>query len=659
MAINWSTLLPGLLQAGAGYYGAQQNVGNLKDVASASSVPPASVRSNIGTYGYDPTSRTATINAPTPGGYGGASPELISALGGITNTAPEAQDRLQYLRQLAAPEERRGTNTALGRLFSLGQLGSTSGAVQQEALGNVLSKADLARQLTAEDWAQQRATTRFDAALRTVGSGQQQQGADLARTLGLSQIGIQSAPAAPNAQLQALVTEAQNERNAGIYGAASEALKNLGLGDILGKGGAGVPQPGVPGVGTGSLAGANLPGAEQLAGKVGTDILSRTLTEPLSRLFGAGGGGAAGAGAASNAIAGLNSLGTLGGLTSTGLGSAATGSLASAAAPGASLSGMLGGSGSIASQTGGMGAAIGASGGGTAAGGAGAAGAGAAPGAAGAGGLGTLGTIAAGAGVLAGGAAAYEGIRKGNEGMAAAGGALAAASGGALAGLSGLAALGPVGLVGAGVAALAASMVNTKEFGDVALRNYWGAVESGRSIGETDPVELAQGFINFYRTNKNEFPGQAAYGRTGNEDFLFDMTKRINNAAQSNLIPPGATPGQVYSTVVQPWLDSMGGGPKDPKAKAIQDFMMTDLVNSFMQGKPISNAQVKGDKKFKIVSEKPTYMGVPPAAPTPAAPPTMGGGVNPLTGMTPEQERAYYTLAPPINPFVNLPQGPG
>jgi hypothetical protein len=243
--------------------------------------------------------------------------------------------------------------------------------------------------------------------------------------------------------------------------------------------------------------------------------------------------------------------------------------------------------------------------------------------------------------------------------MAAAGGALAAASGGALAGLSGLAALGPVGLVGAGVAALAASLVNTKEFGDVALRNYWGAVEGGRSIGETDPVELAQGFVNFYRTNKNEFPGQAAYGRTGNEDFLFDMTKRINNAAQSNLIPPGSTPGQVYSTVVQPWLDSMGGGPKDPKAKAIQDFMMTDLVNSFMQGKPISNAQVKGDKKFKIVSEKPTYMGVPPAAPTPAAPPTMGTGVNPLTGMTPEQERAYYTLAPPINPFVNLPQGPG
>lgn len=54
---------------------------------------------------------------------------------------------------------------------------------------------------------------------------------------------------------------------------------------------------------------------------------------------------------------------------------------------------------------------------------------------------------------------------------------------------------------------------------------------------------------------------------------------------------------------------------------------MTDLINSYQQGKPISNAQVKNDKKFKIVSQKPVY---PSAAQTPTSstPPTKIGQVE-------------------------------
>jgi len=164
----------------------------------------------------------------------------------------------------------------------------------------------------------------------------------------------------------------------------------------------------------------------------------------------------------------------------------------------------------------------------------------------------------------------------------------------------------------AAIAAIGASLVNTKEFGDVALRNYWNAVDSGRKMGETDPVELAQGFINFYRTNKNQFAGQEKYGRTGNEDFVYDMTQLINKAVTSGKIPKDTDPVTMYKKVVQPWLNTMGKGPQNEAAKSIQDFMMVDLINSFMQGKPISNAQVKNDNKFKIVSEKPVYAGTPP-----------------------------------------------
>jgi hypothetical protein len=232
-----------------------------------------------------------------------------------------------------------------------------------------------------------------------------------------------------------------------------------------------------------------------------------------------------------------------------------------------------------------------------------------------------LGTAAAAAAALIGAHQAYQGISKGKEGQAAAGGALAGAGGAYLAGASGLggagltslAGFGPVGLAAAAIAAIGASLVNTKEYGDVALRNYWNAVDAGRGIGQTDPNELAQGFINFYRTNKNEFAGQAKYGRTGNEDFVYDMTQVINNAVKDGKVGKDVDAATMYKEVVQPWLNTMGEGPKDEKARAIQDFMMTDLINSFMQGKPISNAQVKGDKKYKIVSEKPVYAGAPTA----------------------------------------------
>ena len=138
-------------------------------------------------------------------------------------------------------------------------------------------------------------------------------------------------------------------------------------------------------------------------------------------------------------------------------------------------------------------------------------------------------------------------------------------------------------------------------------------MDQGRGIGESNPQELAQGFINFYRTNKNEFPGQAKYGRKGNEDFVYDMTQVINNAVKDGKVDKNIDPATMYEKVVKPWLNTMGEGPKDKDARRIQDFMMTDLIHNFMQGAPISNAQVKGDKKFKIVSEKPVYAGVSPA----------------------------------------------
>jgi hypothetical protein len=201
-------------------------------------------------------------------------------------------------------------------------------------------------------------------------------------------------------------------------------------------------------------------------------------------------------------------------------------------------------------------------------------------------------------------------------------------------------------------------MVNTKEYGDKALENYWKAVDQGRGFGSAPPEELAQGFINFYRTNKNEFPGQAKYGRTGNEDFIYDMTQVINKAVKDGTVDKGADAATIFEKAVQPWLNTMGEGPKNEDARRIQDFMMTDLIHNFMQGKPISNAQVKGDKKFKIVSERPVFAGTAPAsssAPTPFSEPRELAPVS--TPYSPRiiEEEAAPPMPPAQSKMAGLP----
>jgi hypothetical protein len=274
--------------------------------------------------------------------------------------------------------------------------------------------------------------------------------------------------------------------------------------------------------------------------------------------------------------------------------------------------------------------------------------------------------ILPGVGTVLGAYETGKAIEQGKEGRAAFNAAMTAASAGKLFGIGALG--GPPGmLAAAAIAALGASLVNTKEFGDKALENYWKAVDQGRDFGSAPPEELAQGFINFYRTNKNEFPGQAKYGRKGNEEFVYDMTQVINKAVKDGTVDKGADAATIFEKAVQPWLNTMGEGPKNEDARRIQNFMMTDLIHNFMYGQPISNAQVKGDKNYKIVSERPVYAGAPPeinkyslynVATT--APELTYGGSRISSNVTPEDSgpgAAYraaqlqQTAGPPPTPF--------
>jgi hypothetical protein len=104
--------------------------------------------------------------------------------------------------------------------------------------------------------------------------------------------------------------------------------------------------------------------------------------------------------------------------------------------------------------------------------------------------------ILPGVGTVLGAYETGKAIEQGKEGRAAFNAAMTAASAGKLFGIGALG--GPAGmLAAAAIAAIGASMVNTKEYGDKALANYWKAVDQGRGFGSAPPEELAQGFINF------------------------------------------------------------------------------------------------------------------------------------------------------------------
>lgn len=97
-----------------------------------------------------------------------------------------AANQLGLMRQQAAPQEERATNSLMQRLFNQGRLGSTGGGRDIAAFAEGLSNADTQRQLSAQDFARglYQQDQNLGANLFSGGAGLQQQGLGLAGQLG-------------------------------------------------------------------------------------------------------------------------------------------------------------------------------------------------------------------------------------------------------------------------------------------------------------------------------------------------------------------------------------------------------------------------------------------------------------------------------------------
>jgi hypothetical protein len=145
------------------------------------------------------------------------------------------QQELDLLRQQARPGEDRAVNAKFQNLFSRGQLGSTGGANQIEALASAQENADVNRQLAATQTAQGLRSQNLAAGQGLLGLGQQ--GAGLVGNLASQRLGgatqglgaQASAGQQRLANTQSLFGFGQDLRGLGLQ----ESKENLGISTAL------------------------------------------------------------------------------------------------------------------------------------------------------------------------------------------------------------------------------------------------------------------------------------------------------------------------------------------------------------------------------------------------------------------------------------------
>jgi hypothetical protein len=173
------------------------------------------------------------------------------------------------------------------------------------------------------------------------------------------------------------------------------------------------------------------------------------------------------------------------------------------------------------------------------------------------------------------------------------------------------------------------------------------------------------------------------YGRMGENQFTADMTGKINQALAKGLILKTATPAQIYSQVVAPWMKSWNKGDlsKDPHGAAIQN-MVTQLIGQWQKGQltartpvgidgeTIAGLQAFGAQGYSdpAAAKKTVTQNIAPihAAVTSMPMPGMGTGSSsstsamlPLLLAMPGLAAGVYAMADPNNPGATDPSNTG
>jgi hypothetical protein len=100
-------------------------------------------------------------------------------------------------------------------------------------------------------------------------------------------------------------------------------------------------------------------------------------------------------------------------------------------------------------------------------------------------------------------------------------------------------------------------------------------------------VQYLQGIMDGHNSSAgHESDLQAAFGKNNVAGFTTQMTETVNSAISSGKISRNATPQQIYTSVVQPWLASKSGGAKsgsDVKGNSVSAAEQASIMGVISQ----------------------------------------------------------------------------
>jgi|GEM_PF-3870421 len=131
-----------------------------------------------------------------------------------------------------------------------------------------------------------------------------------------------------------------------------------------------------------------------------------------------------------------------------------------------------------------------------------------------------------------------------------------------------------------------------------ATQGAQNAVSGGSGAGDF------QALAGLFDMRSSDLPFYQQYGRMGEGKFTTDMANQIDSAIKGGKISANATPQQIYSQVVNPWISGMNnsasstgkgwaaqgtgasGGDIEGQMQAPVQQLLTNLISNYQQGQP-------------------------------------------------------------------------
>lgn len=146
------------------------------------------------------------------------------------------------------------------------------------------------------------------------------------------------------------------------------------------------------------------------------------------------------------------------------------------------------------------------------------------------------------------------------------------------------------GLIGGGLGAVSSAFGGGKVAQETKEWKSWlDAYEKDPSVAAQtkNPFAIMTGIFDEKQSTLGSLPMYEQYGRRGQNQFTTDLTKQVNDAYKSGKITNADTVDTVYDKIIDPWINSMGGGwagvaDKEKAyvepAKAVMKQMITQYV---------------------------------------------------------------------------------